>query len=81
MSLEARVTTLEYKVDQLEQAFQKNNSILEATHGVVALILKEQRERFDKQEVFNQRQEAFNQTVNENFKQIELLIRQLHPNH
>ncbi|MGI2029655.1 hypothetical protein [Endozoicomonas acroporae] len=39
MSLEAKVNALDY-------AFQENNKILEATHGVVSLILNEQREKF-----------------------------------
>ena len=46
MSLEARVTTLEQKVEHLEHAFHENNKILGATHGVVSLILNEQREKF-----------------------------------
>ncbi|WP_448217456.1 hypothetical protein [Endozoicomonas sp. 2B-B] len=46
MSLEARVTRLEQKVEHLEYAFRENNKILETTHGVVSLILNEQREKF-----------------------------------
>ncbi|WP_419836057.1 hypothetical protein [Endozoicomonas atrinae] len=43
MSLEARVRNIESKHDALEHAFRENNKILEATHGVVSLILNEQR--------------------------------------
>ncbi|WBA81886.1 hypothetical protein [Endozoicomonas sp. GU-1] len=39
MSLEAKVNALDY-------AFQENNKILEATQGVVSLILNEQRDKF-----------------------------------
>ena len=88
MSLEVRVTKLESRVDLLEEAFHENNKILEATHGVVSLILNEQREkfwkleeRFDKIDKRFDKQESFNQTVNENFKQLEILITQLHPGH
>ena len=41
MSLEARVNALDH-------AFHENNKLLEATHGVVSLILNEQREKFRK---------------------------------
>ena len=103
MSVEARVTVLEHKVEQLDYAFRANNKILETTHGVVSLILNEQRDKFKEinanfDEQFKKinarfdaqskemnarfdKQEAFNQQVNENFKQIELLITQLHPGH
>ncbi|PJE78800.1 hypothetical protein CI610_02256 [invertebrate metagenome] len=50
MSLETRVTALEYKVEQLDHAFHENSKVLEATHGVVSLLLNEQREKFYKLE-------------------------------
>ena len=46
MSLEGRVKSLEDKYDALDHAFRENNKILEATHGVVSLILNEQREQY-----------------------------------
>ena len=57
MSLEAKVNALDY-------AFQENNTILEATHGVVSLILNEQREKFKKVDAFIAEQKAFNKEVN-----------------
>ncbi|WP_163370107.1 hypothetical protein [Endozoicomonas acroporae] len=57
MSLEAKVNALDY-------AFQENNKILEATHGVVSLILNEQREKFKKVDAFIAEQKAFNIEVN-----------------
>ncbi|KEI70765.1 hypothetical protein [Endozoicomonas elysicola] len=50
MSLEARVKNIESKQDALEHAFRENNKIFEATHGVVSLILNEQRAMQKEQE-------------------------------
>ena len=56
MSLEVRVTALEHKFEHLlNDAFHESNKILVATHGVVSLILNEQREMFRKQERDNDR--------------------------
>lgn len=43
MSLEARLEKVESRTDALESAFRETLTIIEATHGVVSLILKEQR--------------------------------------
>ncbi len=74
MSLEQRVTIVEQKVEQLEKAFHDQNVIIDATHGVVSLILNEQRERF------KQVDKRFKQ-MDERFDQLELLIRQHFKNH
>ena len=74
MSLEARVTALEHKVDQLDHAFHENNKILEATHGVVSLTLNEQREKFRKLEKELQDQKREN---NKRFNTIEELLIQI----
>lgn len=57
----------------LEDAFQENNKILEATHKVIMLVLNEQRQEFRKINERLDKQEAFNRQVNENFKQLEIL--------
>lgn len=44
MSLEARVDALESRHDALEATVREHLKITEATHGVVSLMLKEQRE-------------------------------------
>ena len=73
MSLEARVTKVEHRIDLLEKAFHENNKILEATHGVVSLILNEQRDKFrDLRQEMNTRFEQ----QSEQIRQLEFLIRQ-----
>ncbi|AMO58291.1 hypothetical protein GZ77_21420 [Endozoicomonas montiporae] len=74
MSLEARVTKLERKVEQLDHAFHENNKTLEATHGVVSLILNEQREKFRKLEEDIQTTRNAN---NKRFNKIEELLIQI----
>ena len=44
MSLEARVAVLEDKQENLDHAFHELTKIVEATHGVVSLMLNEQRD-------------------------------------
>ena len=44
MSLGARVTELESKQQHLDYAFHELIKIVEATHGVVSLVLNEQRD-------------------------------------
>ncbi|MGI9275259.1 MAG: hypothetical protein ACR2PT_10500 [Endozoicomonas sp.] len=90
MSLEARVQLVESKQEALDNAFRENNKILEATHGVVSLILIDQREmkkdQFElKQQVgrLEQKVERLELKVDqlelmtrERFDQIEMLLRQ-----
>ncbi|WP_257286525.1 hypothetical protein [Endozoicomonas sp. SESOKO1] len=64
MSLEARVNALDY-------AFHENNKILEATHGVVSLILNEQREKFKEIDAFIAEQKAFNKAVVQRFEAVD----------
>lgn len=69
MSLEARVKALELKFEELDHGVHENNKILEATHGVVSLVLNEQREKFRKMEQendkrFNKIEELLIQIVN-----------------
>ncbi|WP_252178614.1 hypothetical protein [Endozoicomonas sp. 4G] len=65
MSLEARVIKLEQKVEHLEYAFHESSKIMEATHGVVSLILNEQREKFKAvDQRFDKSEELLIQIVN-----------------
>ena len=90
MSLEARVQLLEEKHDALEHAFRENNKVLEATHGVVSLVLQDvqdvKKDIYEfKKEVHEFKKEVheFKKEVrgsfkkqDERFDQLELLIRQ-----
>ncbi|WP_257282902.1 hypothetical protein [Endozoicomonas sp. SESOKO1] len=70
--------SLEARVNALDCAFHENKKILEATHGVVSLILNEQREkfkeidrRFEAVNAFIAEQKAFNQQVDRRFDAID----------
>jgi flagellar capping protein FliD len=94
MSLEARVQFLEEKYDALDHGFRENNKILEATHGVVSLVLNEQqgmrKELFEvKRQVdhldqklvhMDQKFTHMDQKFESRFDQLETLTRQLVPN-
>ena len=75
-SLETRVTVLEQKVEQLEHSFHENNKILESTHGVVSLILNEQRDKFKELKQDITKLDGKIDKQSEQIKQLELLIRQ-----
>ena len=79
--------SLESKQEALEHAFIENNKILEATHGVVTLILNDQRElRKEQLEMKREFRSEFSEfkhemrqeqgKLNQRFDQFELLIRQ-----
>ena len=70
MSLEARVNTLEY-------AFHENNKILGATHGVVSLVLNEQRENHKDYERFKLEVLEFIRQQNKRTDKIEELLIQI----
>ncbi|UYM16738.1 hypothetical protein [Endozoicomonas euniceicola] len=79
MNLEARVTALEHKVDQPDHALHENNKILEATHGVVCLILNEQCEKFRKleKELQDQKFQDQKKENNKRFNTFEELLIQI----
>ena len=77
MSLEARVTALEHKFEHLNDAFHENNKILEATHGVVSLILNEQREKNRNLDQFIAEQRIVNKENSLRFEKIEELLIQI----
>ncbi|MFK0572003.1 hypothetical protein [Endozoicomonas sp.] len=74
MSLEAKVKDLQSKHNDLDHAFHENNKILEATHGVVSLVLNEQRERFQKIETDL---DQFRHEANQRFDKTEELLIQI----
>lgn len=75
-SLETRVTVLEHKVEQLEYAFHENNKILESTHGVVSLILNEQRDKYKELKRDISKLDGKIDKQSRQINQLELLIRQ-----
>ncbi|MTI12471.1 hypothetical protein [Sansalvadorimonas verongulae] len=79
MSTEARVATLEAKHEALDDACRERNKVIEATHDVVTLALKEQREKFAVLEYRLEKLEAANRGNRDSFRQLELLLRQLLP--
>ena len=78
MSLEARVTALENKqFELLGHAFHENNKILEATHGVVSLVLNEQRNHYRDYAQFKREVFAFIKQQNNRSDKIEELLIQI----
>lgn len=76
MSLEARMQFVEDKSESLEYAFRENNKILEATHGVVSLILNEQRDMRKEQYELKQDFKRLEKHIDSRISELELLIRQ-----
>ena len=74
MSLEARVAVLEQQFKALDFAVRENYKIQEATHGVVSLILKEQREKFRSLEQAHNKR--FNK-IEDRFNKIEEILIQI----
>ena len=81
MNLENRVRSLEAKQKSLDTAFREMMKVIAGTHEVVGLILKEQLEMRIEMKEFRSDMESFKQETRENFRQVELLIRQTHSNH
>ena len=83
VSLESRVLQLQAKHKALDEAFLEYHKIVAGTQDVVSLILKEQREYHGKTDYrldsIKRSLEAFKDETCENFKQLQLLITQLHP--
>ena len=77
MSLEARVKNIESNHDALEHAFRENNKILEATHGVVSLILNEQRAMQKEQEDMKKKMAANQRETCKRFDKIEETLIQI----
>ena len=77
MSLEARVRLLEDKQEALDHAFRENNTILEATHGVVSLILNEQREMRKEQFETGRRLDHLKQDMNAHFNRVDARLNQI----
>ena len=81
MSLEAEVQELRLKHKTLNAAFSDMMRVIGGTHEVVTLILKDQLEMRKEGIEFRKEMEAFRKETRENFKQIELLVRQTHSSH
>ncbi|WP_062270397.1 hypothetical protein [Endozoicomonas arenosclerae] len=85
MGLESQVLQLQAKHKALDEAFLEYHQIVTGTQDVVALMLKEQREYHGKTDYrldcIERSLEAFKDETRENFKQLQLLITQLHSNH
>ena len=69
--------TLEARVNALEHAFHENNKILEATHGVVSLILNEQREHHKDYKQFKSEVNEFMKQQNKRSDKMEELLIQI----
>lgn len=70
MSVEARVRALDY-------AFHENNKVIEATHGVVSLVLEEQREHHKDYEQFKGEVREFMRLQNKRSETMEELLIQI----